>query len=198
MRSTQRQRTNGHASGGERGGPSTRAQELIKPAPERYRADHVSGGNVVRLAESVEDANGGIGRPWRSLDTLARMERAGTITKSMQAAGVLFNKIFNEAGLDPLFAGDPSRTPVLNHKSYLVTARRGSPSCVEMVMDALERLGGISSPGGSCAWHVLGCEITIESWALSRSWSTFRVDPRIGTGILLTDLGILQSYYAIP
>jgi hypothetical protein len=126
------------------------------------------------------------------------MERAGTITTSMRAAGALFNEYFNEAGLDPLWAADPTRIPVLAHKSYLVTARRGSRSAVELVLDALDRLGGIGSPGGSCAWHVLGCENTIESWAISRTWSTFRVDPRMAAGILLTDLGILQSYYAIP
>jgi hypothetical protein len=170
----------------------------IEPAPERFRADHAGGGVVLRCVESVRDANGGIGRPWRSLDTLARMERAGTITSSMRAAGVLFNEIFNEAGLDPLFAADPTRIPVLAHRSYLVTAKRGSRSAVQMVLDALDMLGGIASPGGSCAWHVLGCECTIESWALSRGWGARRVDTRVATGILLTDLGILQSYYAIP
>jgi hypothetical protein len=186
MRNARRRRTNGLNG------------TVIEPAPERFRADHVNGGVVVRLEEAIGDANGGLGRPWRSLDTLARMERAGTITKSMQAAGVLFNEIFNEAGLDPLFAGDPTRIPVLSHRSYLVTAKRGSRSAVEMVVDALERLGGIASPGGSCAWHVLGLEFTIESWAISCGWCARRVDKREARGILLTDLGILQSYYAIP
>jgi hypothetical protein len=192
MKSTRHQhrRTNGAANGAASGA-------TVEPAPERFRADHVGGGGMVRCAESIGDANGGVGRPWRSLDTLARMERAGTISTSMRAAGVLFNEFFFEAGLDPLFAADPTRIPVLAHKSYLVTARRGSRSAVEIVLGTLDRLGGIASPGGSCAWHVLGCETTIESWALSRTWSTFRVDPRVATGILLTDLGILQSYYGI-
>jgi hypothetical protein len=171
--------------------------ETVAPAPEQYRADHVGGGMEVRLAESIKDANGGVGRPWKSLDTLARMERAGTITASMRAAGVLFNQIFNEAGLDPLFAADPTRIPVLSHRSYLVSAMRGSMSAVDMVLDALEKLGGIASPGGSAAWHILGEECTIESWALSRGWGR-RLSKGEARGILLTDLGILQSYCAIP
>jgi hypothetical protein len=170
---------------------------MIEPAPERFRADHVNGGVVLRCTESIKDANGGIGRPWKTLDTLARMERSGTITGSMRTAGLIFNEHFNEAGLDPLFAADPTRIPVLNHRSYLIAGRRGSMSAVELVMDALERLGGIASPGGSAAWHILGCETTIESWVLSRTWCTRRVDIREARGILLTDLGILQSYYAV-
>jgi hypothetical protein len=191
MKSARNGRTNGAANGGVNGA-------TVEPAPERFRADHAGGGVVLRCAESVRDANGGIGRPWRSLDTLARMERAGTITTSMRAAGAIFNQYFNEAGLDPLFAADPTRIPVLAHKSYLVTARRGSRSAVEIVLDALDRLGGIQSPGGSCAWHILGCETTIESWALSVTWATRRVTTDEARGILLTDLGILQNYYAIP
>jgi hypothetical protein len=188
MKSARRRRTTNGTEGG----------ATIAPAPERFRADHVGGGVVLRCEQSVKDANGGIGRPWKTLDSLARMERVGTITKSMRAAGVVFNEHFNEAGLDPLFAADPTRIPVLAHQAYLVTAKRGSRSAVQMVLDALDRLGGIASPGGSCAWHVLGCECTIESWALSRTWSIIRIDRYAAKGILLTDLAILQRYYAIP
>jgi hypothetical protein len=106
--------------------------------------------------------------------------------------------MFNEAGLDPLWAADPTRIPVLATNGQISLARRGSGTAAEMVFDALLQLGGVSSPGGSCAWHILGCEMTIESWALSRGWGTGRVDARIATGILLTDLGILQTYYSIP
>jgi hypothetical protein len=172
--------------------------DIVEPAPARFRADHV-GGVVVRLPQRIADANGGIGRPWKRLDTLARMERAGTISGGMQAAGALFHEWFTEAGLDPLWASDPTRIPVLSHNNGRASlACRGSATALEMVIDSLRQLGGMSSPGGSCAWHVLGCEMTIESFALSRGWGTGRIDARIATGILLTDLGILQTYYSIP
>ncbi|HEY1430805.1 MAG TPA: hypothetical protein VGF39_04135 [Stellaceae bacterium] len=186
-----RSRVNGAARSGVNGA------DIVQPTPERYRADHV-GGVVVRCEQTIKDANGGIGRPWRALDTLARMERAGTISRSMRAAGSVFNQMFNEAGLDPLWAADPTRIPVLATNGQISLARRGSRTAAEMVFDALLQLGGVASPGGSCAWHILGCEMTIESWALSRGWGTGRVDARIATGILLTDLGILQTYYSIP
>ena len=191
MRSARRRGNGGNLGKGGNG-------EIVEPAPERYRADHVGGGMVDRCEEPISDAIGGIGRPWRTLDSLARMERAGRITAAMRAAGLIFNEHFNEAGLDPLWAADPTRIPVLSHRSYLINARRGSLLAVEMVIEALERLGGIASVGGSCAWHVLGCECTIESWAISRCWATIRIDRHAARGILLTDLGILQNHYAVP
>jgi hypothetical protein len=170
----------------------------IAPPPERFRADHVSGALVVRCEEPVADANGGVGRPWKALDTLARMERAGSISRGMRAAGVLFNEYFNDAGLDPLWAADPTRIPVLtmSGKPWSI-GRRGSTSALEAVIDALVMLGGISSPGGSCAWHVLGCEMTIERWAISRSWCGHPVHRKVAAGILLTDLGILENYFGL-
>jgi hypothetical protein len=190
-----RSRVNGARANGAR----VNGADIVAPAPERFRADHIAGGAVARLLEPIADANGGIGRPWKAFDTLARMERAGTISPGMRAAGALFREWFNEAGLDPLWASDPTRTPVLSHNNGRASlVRRGSATAVEMVWDSLQQLGGIASPGGSCAWHILGCEMTIESFALSRGWGTGRIDARIATGILLTDLGILQSYYSIP
>jgi hypothetical protein len=170
-------------------------QEIVAPAPERFRTDHV-GGEVIRLAAAVQDAQGGIGRPWQKLDTLARMVRAGSITRGMQAAGWKFNSLFNAAGLDPLWASDPARVPVLTHSGRL-PQHRGNAAARTAVLDSLEVLGGIQSPGGSCAWHVLGCEWTIAAWGLSRGWGGHRVDTRVATGILLADLGILRHYYGI-
>jgi hypothetical protein len=33
-----------------------------------------------------------------------------------------------------------------------------------------EALGAISSPAGSCAWHVLRCGRSVREWALRQGW----------------------------
>ena len=125
------------------------------------------------------------------------MVRAGTITAAMQRAGEAFHEHFQQAGLDPLWAPDMARVPVLTHTNRAWAAARGSPKARRLVMIALDALGGVQEPGGSCAWHVLGLEMPLREWALSRSWNGGRIDPRIASGILVIDLSLLRRHYAI-
>lgn len=166
---------------------------IVRPPPERLCAGP---GQAVRLKEPVADARGGIGRPWQVLGTLARMRRAGSITCQMHAAGLKFNRLFNLAGLDPLWAPDVGRAPVLTHNLRL-NGRGGNGEARQVVLDSLEILGGIQMPTASCAWHCLGLEWTVESWAISRAWGNRRIEVHAATGILLADLAVLQNYYQI-
>jgi hypothetical protein len=59
------------------------------------------------------------------------------------------------------------------------------------VHKALEALGGISSPAGSCVWHVVGLQQSIREWALCRGWNRKPVDQKQAQGILIAALGIL-------
>lgn len=36
------------------------------------------------------------------------------------------------------------------------------------VHEAMEALGGISSPAGSCVWHVVGLQRSVREWAMSQ------------------------------
>jgi hypothetical protein len=156
------------------------------------------GQEVERLDHQIVDAAGRIGQPWRALNTLDRMLRAGSISPAMRKSGEIFHKQFREAALDPLRAADPTRIPVLATAGN--RAWRRAPGCAaayRQVMLALDMLGGLQLPGGSCAWHVLGCEWTLDEWSRSRVWANRRVDVRNAAGILLVDLGLLQRHYQV-
>ncbi len=59
----------------------------------------------------------------------------------------------------------------------------------------LRRLGGISSPAGSCVWHVVGLQASIREWAIRQGWAGRPVDQKEAKGILVAALGMLASQY---
>lgn len=159
--------------------------------------DHPDPRVAFRLDHAIADVAGRPGYPWRRLDALTRMVRAGTITLAMQRAGEVFHRHFQMAGLDPLWAPDPARVPVLTHSDRPWGRERGSSAALRRVMLALDAVGGVQEPGGSCAWHVLGLEMPVREWALSRSWRGCRIDPRTASGVLIIDLSLLCRHYAL-
>jgi hypothetical protein len=74
--------------------------------PTRERAQHAEHGIEVAEPERTErgggraytDAEGRPSRPWRVVDTLAAMERAGTIDGEQRAAGERFRALFEISG----------------------------------------------------------------------------------------------------
>src|SRR6266704_2260292 len=73
----------------------------IEPTPERRRR-----GTVERVERPIADESGRPSRPYRAVDTLATMERRGSITAGMRQAGEDFRARFAIAQLDPLRALD--------------------------------------------------------------------------------------------
>ena len=60
---------------------------------------------------------------------------------------------------------------------------------------ALEALGGIGSPAGSCIWHVLGCGRSIRKWAIRQAWNGRPSDQKEAKGILIAALGMVAAHY---
>lgn len=60
----------------------------------------------------------------------------------------------------------------------------------ETVWNRMKRAGGPASPGGSCLWHVVGWELSLKEWALTRSWSGKPIDQTMAAGILVATLGL--------
>src|SRR5271169_5361070 len=81
-----------------------RSGVVLSPTPERQ-----AHGPIERLDRSIADETGRSARPYRSIDTLAAMERRGSITPEMRQAGEDFRARFAKAHLDPLRALDYSR-----------------------------------------------------------------------------------------
>jgi hypothetical protein len=125
----------------------------------RVKPNKVRGRELEQVRE--KDPDGRIVYHHRTVDTLGKMLRAGTIDQAMHDAGQDFQAGFIIAQLDPLRALPvlrlPGTEPELNERQ--LHARR-------TVHLAMEALGGISSPAGSCVWHVVGLQQSIREWAV--------------------------------
>ncbi len=113
--------------------------------------------------------------PYRLVSTrLQIMERRGSITRlGMRQAGEDFRRRrFAQAQLDFPTTGDRS------HRASRMGDRnarrdREAPglrieAARETVWRAIQAVGGIASPAGSCLWRVLGWERSLKEWALEQ------------------------------
>ncbi len=113
------------------------------------------------------DPDGRIVVHHRLVDTLGRMLKSGTIDQAMHDAGRDFQAAFIIAQIDPLRAlpilrvPGTGREPDLNERQ--LHARR-------RVHQAMQALGGLSSPAGSCVWHVVGLQRSVREWAIRQGW----------------------------
>jgi len=180
-------------TGNFRKGPSAAGDAGLAPTEERRRH-----GPIERLERSIADEAGRAARPYRAVDTLATMERRGTITGGMRTAAEDFRARFATAQLNPLRAFDYSRP-----KSGGVGSGAGGPglrieAAREHVWRAIVAVGGPDSPGGSCLWHVVGWQLSLKEWAIGQGWNGRRVSQEAASGILVAALGALEAHYRLP
>ncbi|QLH40820.1 MAG: hypothetical protein HWD60_20405 [Defluviicoccus sp.] len=136
------------------------------------------------------------GRPvvhHRTVDTLGIMLRAGTITREMHDAARDFQAQFTIAGFDVVRCMPLTRLSGggggLISPTRQVDARRRMSS-------ALDALGGLGSPAGSCVWHVVGLQRSIREWAMRQGWGGRPVNEKHAQGILIAALGVLAGHYS--
>ena len=136
------------------------------------------------------DPDGRIVVHHRTVDTLGKMLRAGTITQEMHDAARTFQADFAVASLDPIRATPTLRVPGIGREPDLnerqLDARR-------RVHAAMQALGGINSPAGSCVWHVAGLQQSVREWALRQGWNGRSVRQEQAQGILVAALGMLVN-----
>ena len=153
-------------------------------------------GPIERLGRAIADAQGSASQPYRAVDTLAVMERRGSITAGMRQAGEDFRARFATAQLDPLRALDLSQLRFGERRSP--SADEGPGLRIEAarnaVWRAIQAIGGIASPGGSCVWHVVGWERSLKAWAVEQGWNGRRVSQEAASGILVAALGALEAH----
>ena len=155
-------------------------------------------GVVERFERTIGDSSGRPSRPYRFVDTLAAMERRGSITAGMRQAGEDFRDGFAVAQLDPLRAFDISRPRIGSGAGFRSGMGPGSriENAREVVWRAILAVGGLSSAGGSCVWHVLGWQRSLKEWALEQGWNGRRVSQEAASGILIASLGALEAHFA--
>lgn len=159
--------------------------EVIRPTRERFRR-----GPVEKIAKPIADEHGSSGHPWRAVDTLSQMLRRGSITAAMHQAGEDFRNRFRIAQFDPLRAPDIGRPVVSGGGNVQMTAAHVA-ACRDLVWASIRLVGGIASPGGSCLWHVVGCERSLKEWAIEQGWAGRRIHHLAASGILIAALGVL-------
>jgi hypothetical protein len=155
----------------------------------RIKPHKVRGRQLEEIRE--KDPEGRIVVHHRTVDTLGKMLRSGTISQEMHDAARDFEAAFIVANLDPLRALPILRVPGtgrdLDLNDRQVRARR-------RVHKAMAALGGISSPAGSCVWHVVGLQRSVREWAMRQGWGGRPVRQEQAQGILVAALGMLAAH----
>lgn len=128
----------------------------------------------------------------RTVDTLGIMLRAGTITKDMHDAARDFQAQFTIARFDAIRCMPLMRLPGGGGPGDLTDAQLDARRRVGKALDAL---GGLGSPAGSCVWHVVGLQRSIREWALRQGWGGKPVRVEQAQGILVAALGVLAGWY---
>jgi hypothetical protein len=150
----------------------------------RVRPHQVRGRELEEVRE--KDPDGRIVYHHRTVDTLGKMLRAGTIDQAMHDAAKDFQAAFIIAQLDPLRALPVLRVPGTGREPDLserqLHARR-------RVHEAMAALGGISNPAGSCVWHVVGLQRSVREWAMRQGWGGRPVEQTEARGMLVAALG---------
>lgn len=169
--------------------------EIADSMPTLERSNH---GIVERLERAISDTSGRPARPYRFIDTLAVMERRGSITAGMRQAGEDFRDRFAVAQLDPVRAFDISRVRTGSRGGFRTVEEPGSriENARKMVWRATLAVGGLGSAGGSCIWHVVGWQQSLKEWALEQGWNGRRVSQEAASGILIASLGTLEAHFA--
>jgi hypothetical protein len=164
------------------------------PTPERRRQ-----GRIERFERAIADDGGRPSRPYRAVDTLLMMQRRGSITPGMRQVAEDFRARFATAQLDPLRALDWSRMRSGAGASRLGADDAGlrTEAARRAVWRAIQAVGGIASPAGSCLWHVVGWEQSLKEWASQQGWNGRQVSQEAASGILIATLGALEAHFGI-
>jgi len=138
------------------------------------------------------DPDGRIVVHHRTVDTLGRMLKSANIDRAMYAVARDFQAAFTIANLDPIRATPTLRVPGVGRdpdlNDWQIDARR-------RVHAAMEALGGINSPAGSCLWHVVGLQRSVREWAMRQGWNGRPIRQEQAQGILVAALGVLAAHF---
>lgn len=155
--------------------------------PERAQHDSIS-----RLKQII-DSRGEISSPYRVQSLLDRLVVRGDAGLREHAAGVEFARLYRLSALHPLRASDLMQE--VRHQA--ADMPHGGDRARKRRDDAMDALGGHSSPCGLCAWFVLGEELSLREWALREGWGGRPLREETAKGILLGTLGVLAEHFGM-
>jgi hypothetical protein len=120
------------------------------------------------------------------------MLRAGTITSDMYNAAADFQARFTIAHFQSVRCMSLLRLPSGGGAADFTDAQLDARRRVGTALDAL---GGLGSPAGSCVWHVVGLQRSVTEWAKRQGWCGRPVRVEQAQGILIAALGVLAKHY---
>lgn len=131
----------------------------------------------------------------KTLDTLERLLNGGTITEAQCEAGRKFERAFYLAGLNPTSCvsleglNGGSTGQHMTERTILARQR---------IYDAVLALGGLTSPAGAAAWHILGNGLSIKAWAQRERWGgQSGINEHAAKGVFVSALGVLAGHWRI-
>ena len=165
-----------------------RAEKKPRIGEEHIRPD----GSVIRYVREEDDDQKPVDH-YRTVDTLALMLRNGSITGAMHDAGQQFSQDFARAFASGVASSRLDGLPAGTTPGQMMVEKNAGAA--RAVRDALEAVGGNSSPAGSALWYVAGLQMSIRDWSLRDGWNGKRVEKNEAKGILVAALGVLARYY---
>jgi hypothetical protein len=76
-------------------------------------------------------------------------------------------------------------------------SRHEKPGKPASLAAALNALGGHDSAAGSCAWYVVGLEMSVREWAMRQGWGGRPVPPPQAQGMLVATLSVLAGHFGL-
>ncbi|MFZ1414150.1 MAG: DUF6456 domain-containing protein [Defluviicoccus sp.] len=144
------------------------------------------------LAQGAERGTAAAHPHHRTVDTLGIMLRAGTISQGMHDAARDFQAQFTIAGFDVVRCMSLVRVPGGGGPGDFTDAQVDARRRLGKAIDAL---GGLGSPAGSCVWHVVGLQRSIREWSMRQGWGGRPIGEKPAQGVLIAALGVLARHY---
>jgi hypothetical protein len=168
---------------------------MDKPCTDSLRAGDLvtlPGGRVAQWESTPEKGTSFRTEHFRTVDSLGLLIRNGAITKPMYDAGQEFAKTFVIAQLDArgavsLLHISGGQTPVTMTERVAWARKR--------LGQALDAVGGITSPAGCALWQVAGLGKSVKEWSSTEGWNGRRLNVYEAKGILVAALGSLALHY---
>ena len=170
---------------------STRAPEPTVALEPGALVD-LPGGRVGEWVSIEEEGTTFRTEHFRTVDSLGLLLRHGAITVPMHDAGQDFARNFVFAQLNPVGAPALDRIPG-GHWQDSMTERCAWAR--KRLGQALDAVGGLTSPGGCAVWHVAGLGQSVKEWSTLEGWNGRTLNQYEAKGILVGALGVLAVHY---
>lgn len=150
------------------------------------------GGRVAEWVSQGEEGTTYRTEHFRTIDSLGLMLRNGSITQAMHDAGQQFSRTFVAAQLSAAGSAPMDRIPGGQWRDSMTERCAWAR---KHLGEALDAVGGISSPGGCAVWHVAGIGRSVREWSAVEGWNGRPLNQYEAKGILVGALGVLAVHY---